>query len=290
MTCPVTPPTILPPVSRIIAIGDIHGDLSVLHRSLELAKIAKRDKTRDNMYHWCASPPDTVVVQIGDMVDRGGRGQTIGDEASERKIFAQVDLLHREATRAGGAFYCLLGNHEIMNVLGDLRYTSPMSRDDFGGAMDRIDAFRPGGPMARYMACNRNVVMKIGDFLFVHGGILPHHTRFTLETLNNVMRQYLLGHTASQKYFDEIYLRDKGVLWSRELAGDTVKCSLLDKPFQTYRVNNMVIGHTVQPQGINQACGGKIWRIDTGASKGLGSVHTPQVLEIVDNLQVNILG
>ena len=86
MTCPVTPPTILPPVSRIIAIGDIHGDLSVLHRSLELAKIAKRDKIT-NKYHWCANPPDTVVVQVGDIVDRGGRGQTIGDEASEQEIF-----------------------------------------------------------------------------------------------------------------------------------------------------------------------------------------------------------
>ena len=207
MTCPVTPPTILPPVSRIIAIGDIHGDLQSFIVLLNWPKELKGTKLQTDIIG--ANPPDTVVVQVGDIVDRGGRGQTIGDEASEQEIFTQVDLLHKEATNVGGAFYCLLGNHEIMNVLGDLRYTSPMSRQDFGGAMDRIDAFRPGGSMARYMACNRNVVMKIGDFLFVHGGILPHHTRFTLETLNRVMREYLLGQTSSQKYFDEIYLREK---------------------------------------------------------------------------------
>ena len=287
-TCPITPPTILPAVNRIIAIGDIHGDLEVFYRSLEIAKIAKKDQFGE--FHWNANPPDTVVVQIGDMVDRGGREVTIGDEASERHIFALADKLHKEALKFGGGFYCLLGNHEIMNVLGDLRYTTPMSRDDFGSSMDRLDAFKPGGPIARYFACSRNVVMKIGDFIFVHGGLLPQHTKFSLEDINRIMREYLLGNMSSQKYFDELYLREKGILWSRELAGDNVDCSLLDKPFKTYQVKNMVIGHTVQTEGINQTCNGKVWRIDIGASKGLGSVNSPQVLEIMHNSKVNILG
>ena len=44
----------------------------------------------------------------------------------------------------------------------------------------------------------------------------------------------------------------------------------------------MVIGHTVQREGISQACGGRVWRIDVGlsAAYAMGSRGKAQVLEI----------
>jgi hypothetical protein len=32
-------------------------------------------------------------------------------------------------------------------------------------------------------------------------------------------------------------------------------------------VKRMVVGHTVQKQGINAACDGSVWRIDVGLAK-----------------------
>ena len=40
----------------------------------------------------------------------------------------------------------------------------------------------------------------------------------------------------------------------------------------------MVVGHTVQKNGINAACDGRVWRIDVGMAAFYGG--TVQVLEI----------
>jgi hypothetical protein len=34
-------------------------------------------------------------------------------------------------------------------------------------------------------------------------------------------------------------------------------------------VSRMVVGHTPQPQGINEVCAGGVWRIDIGLSSGV---------------------
>jgi hypothetical protein len=43
----------------------------------------------------------------------------------------------------------------------------------------------------------------------------------------------------------------------------------------------LVVGHTVQEQGINSACDGRVWRIDVGLSRFYGK--PPSVLEIRSN-------
>ena len=66
---------------------------------------------------------DTVVVQVGDQVDKGG-GEVTNDENSELRIINYLDKLNIEAKKNMGAVYSLLGNHEIMNVFGDFSYVS----------------------------------------------------------------------------------------------------------------------------------------------------------------------
>ena len=43
----------------------------------------------------------------------------------------------------------------------------------------------------------------------------------------------------------------------------------------------MIVGHTVQEQGINSKCDRKIWKVDTGMSDAFGSNGKIQVLEIL---------
>ncbi len=274
------PPTILPIQDRIIAIGDIHGDWNALINCLKIAKLV------DNNLNWSAIPLSTKVIQVGDQVDRGGRNCNLEDEASEIKIFNLLEKLHIQALKVGGGVYSLLGNHELMNIMGDMRFTSPMSNKDFGQNInDRIDAFKPGGTIARRFACTRNVVMKIGSFLFVHAGFLPNHLELSLERINLIMREYLIGQLSdtNQKYFDEYFLNQNSLLWTRKLVGNQ-NCKLLDLVLDKLKLNGMVIGHTPQLSGIHSSCNNKLWKIDTAMSKAFCNINKQyQVLEILDD-------
>ena len=119
-------PSVLPKVRRIVVIGDIHGDMKMTLDTLKVAKVIDKKTNK-----WIKNN-DTVVVQLGDQIDRcRGRGNscqkpgtTVDDENSDVKILEFFTDLHNQASKYGGAVYSLLGNHELMNVNGDLRYVS----------------------------------------------------------------------------------------------------------------------------------------------------------------------
>lgn len=94
-----------PQPARLVAIGDVHGDVAALRATLQLAGAI------DAMDRWCGG--SLVVVQVGDLTDRGG---------SELEVFELVAHVQHQAAAAGGAFHVLVGNHEIMNAIGDFRY------------------------------------------------------------------------------------------------------------------------------------------------------------------------
>lgn len=94
--------------ARVVAIGDVHGAYS------ELVTILQQTKLVDARLRW--SGGTATLVQIGDLVDRGPR---------VRETLDLVMDLEKQAERARGALIPLLGNHEAMNVMGDVRYVTP---------------------------------------------------------------------------------------------------------------------------------------------------------------------
>jgi Calcineurin-like phosphoesterase len=96
------------PPELLIAIGDVHGDFD------DLCLLLKKVGLVDGQRHW--SGGNTTLVQIGDLIDRGPKG---------REVMDLLISLEREAAKAGGQVLPLLGNHEVMNILGDLRYVPP---------------------------------------------------------------------------------------------------------------------------------------------------------------------
>ncbi len=122
-----------PPISiikkapeRIIVIGDLHGDWN---KTIEILRLSKVIDEKENP-NWIGG--DTIVVQLGDQIDRCRldkgechlKGSTYKDEASDLKILLFLTKLHKKAQKDGGAVYSILGNHELMNVNGDFRYVS----------------------------------------------------------------------------------------------------------------------------------------------------------------------
>jgi hypothetical protein len=74
---------------------------------------------------------------------------------------------------------------------------------------------------------------------------------------------------------------ENALIWSRAYSdGDptAAACAELGRVLSALSAQRMVVGHTVQKQGINSACAGKVWRIDVGLSRYYGG--KPSVLEI----------
>ena len=92
---------------RIVAVGDVHGAYDRLVGILRAAGVV------DARARW--SGGRAILVQLGDVLDRG---------PDSRKALDLLRRLEREAARAGGRVYLLLGNHEVMRMLWDWRYVS----------------------------------------------------------------------------------------------------------------------------------------------------------------------
>ncbi|KAL6751357.1 Metallo-dependent phosphatase-like protein [Haematococcus lacustris] len=335
-------PTVLPATSRLMAIGDLHGDLGKARRAFRLAGIT------DEQDRWAAG--SSVCVQVGDILDRGD---------AELQILLFMERLQAEARAAGGALHVLNGNHETMNVMGNHRYataganreierwqqwqrlrgrlqgltqpSSPPGPSPQGQSpgptpssaaahWERSQALQPGSAITRRFFANHPTVLQVGSTVFVHGGVLPEHVEYGLERINRETRQWMesgstdtglgpaLQHpsttsatltagsssSVSKAKKAPNFLRGAtAIVWARNFSTEDhgrCDCDVLRDVLQAIPGSQrMVMGHTIQDDGINAACDGRALRVDVGMSKGCGNSEV-EVLELTkDGLQVRRL-
>jgi hypothetical protein len=245
------------PPPRVVAIGDLHGDLDSALQALRLAGLV------DEGGRWAGG--ETVLVQTGDLLDRGDDGvETV--ELMQR--------LQREAAQAGGRVEVLLGNHEVMNLMGDWRYVTAGDVEGYGGASARQAALSSTGEDGAWLR-QRPVATRVGRTIFVHGGITPAMAELGLERVNGWVLAAMEGGA------DPAVLGSEGPLWYRGyLQGElTEACPALSRALLSLNAVRMVVGHTNQRSGrIAERCGGALIGIDTGISEHYGA-HTA-VLEL----------
>ncbi len=196
-------------VERVVAIADIHGAYEPMVAALGQANVI------DDALAW--SGAETHLVIVGDILDRGPDSR------------AAMDLLMRlegEAAAAGGQVHVLIGNHEAMNLVGDLRYVSKaeyMAFADDELAEDRERGFlafaenrvsagegpaavraifnqkHPQGFFAHRRAfssdgkygkwlLSKPVVIVVNGTAFVHGGLSPMIGVIGLDGVNGRLR------------------------------------------------------------------------------------------------------
>lgn len=129
-----------PEPQRIVAVGDLHGDFSAWRDIAAAAGLVGPGGK------WTGGR--TTLVQVGDVVDRG---------PDSLKIVRELMRLQKEARRVGGKVVVLVGNHEAMNVTGDLRYVTPGEYAAFATRRsaelrDRLYEARKAEIEARYRA------------------------------------------------------------------------------------------------------------------------------------------
>lgn len=262
-----TPAWAFPAASRLVAIGDLHGDVAAAQRALRAAGAI------DERERWIGGP--LVVVQTGDQLDRGD------DDLAVQQL---LERLQPRAAKAGGRLLVLNGNHEVMNVAGDFRYVSPRSLQSYAHfapadpadlSAGRRTAFAPGGPVAKAFA-TRPVIATVGGVMFVHGGVLLRHVEYGLERINREVSAFMTGAAPPTA----ATVGEDAPIWTRLYSDGTPSaqaCAELSEVLKRTNTRRLVVGHTIQPE-INSACDGKVWRIDVGMSRHYGG--PTQVLEI----------
>jgi calcineurin-like phosphoesterase family protein len=220
---------------RIVAIGDVHGDLA------DFDSILRQTGLTNDKGNWIGG--GTVLVQTGDVVDRGPKS---------RESLDLLMSLERQARKQKGKVIALLGNHEVMAMVGDLRYVSPEDYRGFAtersekireeayqeyldfaahyhsgsdappndptqrekwmqehplGFFERSDAFGPQGLYGRWIR-EHDAVVQIGDVLYLHGGLDPNAPFGSVLELNQEIHAELAA-------FDSLWqsLSKKKVIW-----------------------------------------------------------------------------
>jgi hypothetical protein len=284
-----------PDARRVVAIGDVHGDYAVFVQVLQQAGVI------DAKRKWKGGT--TVLVQTGDVPDRGPQS---------RKVMDLLMDLEKQARKAGGQVQALLGNHEVMNMLGDLRYVSPEEyqsyasidadtlreqvyavsvpppqRDDPAfkatwmathppGWVELVRAFDVKGKYGRWLR-QHDTVAKVGDTLFLHGGLSPKYATLQASEINERIRVAL---ASAMPGAEPLLTDEEGPLWYRglALAPEATLTAHVDALLAHHGVARIVLGHTVTPGVVLPRFGGKVILNDVGLSAVYGG--PPSSLEI----------
>jgi hypothetical protein len=202
--------------ARIVAIGDIHGEIDGFRRILRTASLT------DATGKW--SGGRTQFIQTGDYTDRG---------AGTRAVLDLLMALEPQARSAGGRAFALLGNHEVMNLIGDTRdvtreifstFAGPDAEkrrlaawEDYAklgaaklargeqvpgvyaqtkeawlaehppGYAEYRDAFAPRGKYGAWLR-DKPIVTELNGNIFMHAGISPETAPAKIEDLNLKVR------------------------------------------------------------------------------------------------------
>ena len=240
------------------------------------------------------------MVQVGDVTDRG---------PDSRKAIDLLRKLKKQAAKAGGRVEVVIGNHEVMNLTGDLRYVHPGEYKAFKDSYSkkRLDAYywqtvaalkaaAPEGedfkldkdyrkqwnarfPLGEWVISN-SAAVKVGKAVFVHGGISSNYVDMSLSELNTRVRTELADPNA---YTEGAIIDDvEGPFWYRgwaQLAETAGNEAALDRVLQHLGVERMVIAHTPLANIVLPRFGGKVLMVDVGMSAHYGGANA--ALELV---------
>ena len=277
-------------VERVVAVGDVHGDYATFVSVLRSARLI------DEKGRWIGGKAH--LVQTGDVLDRG---------PDSRKAMDLLMSLEKQAAKAGGQVHALIGNHEAMNLYGDLRYTTPgefaafrtgqseevratfwerevsalpsppsdadrkkwEAEHPLGWFEQRVE-FGPKGKYGKWIR-SLNAVVKINGSLYLHGGISPRFAAFSVDQINEMVAAEL--NDFSKLNDQSAVMAGDGPLWYRGMSQDEKAASdaEVDQVLAAFKVKQIVVGHTPTAGAVIPRYGGKVLVIDVGLSAHYGT-------------------
>jgi hypothetical protein len=244
-------PNVFNKPEKLIALSDIEGNFDVL------SKLLKANKVIDDQYNWIYGKGHLVFV--GDMFDRGNQ---------VTECLWLIYALEDKAKSAGGYVHFILGNHEIMNLSGNLKYVQKKYKDNaelFQADYAKI-LYGQNSELGRWLR-TKNIVEKIGDILFLHAGISEevNNLNLPISEINELARPYydkdsiarkssdkqlsLLYNTKLSPFWYRMYYQEDsmrvGIGYNRLYTTYKTSISVINSILETYKVNHIVTGHTI---------------------------------------------
>ncbi len=215
---------------KMLIISDIEGNFK------GFKSILLGNKIIDNNLNWTFGSNHLVLV--GDFFDRG---------LNVTECLWLIYKLENEAEKEEGKIHFILGNHELMNLKGELKYV----RDKYYENADTLKLdygqwYANNSELGRWLR-TKNGVEKIGDYLFVHAGIsknLSH--KYSLEEINANIRKSIDKSFAEEKeHRDNAFIGIESPLWYRGIAKKDENQADIEKTLGNYKASKMIIGHTI---------------------------------------------
>lgn len=240
------PQAVNPLPAKFFATADIEGNFGAYKKMLIDAGIMNEN------FEWTYG--EGHLILSGDMVDRG--------EHVTEVLWLTYKLQH-EAEKAGGKVQFVLGNHEVMVINNDVRYVNKKYIDNLAHLeIDYAGLFSNQTEFGRWMR-KKNIIEKVGDYTFVHGGVSPEVANLGLsyEVMNDYGRnrlnqEYCRGECRVVNGGSRV-----GLYWYRGMGRQTITQEEVDDITNKINSEKVIIGHTIYPQ-VTAIYQGKVIAID----------------------------
>ena len=227
-------PSVYQMPEKLIAISDIEG------RYQEFKQFLIANKVMDKNYKWTFGKGHLVTV--GDFFDRG---------LLVNQTLWLIYSLEEQAEKAGGKVHFILGNHDLMNMKNDFRYTRKKYLENAKlMGVEYYDLYKPNTELGRWLA-TKNILEKIGDYIFIHAGISKEVSDLNLgvEGINKFARNFYFDNVEDRAGVDPLrsvdYMRGKSPTWYRGYGKETIDKNEFAAIAKNMGAKKFVIGHTL---------------------------------------------
>ena len=236
---------------KMLVLSDIEGNFSAMRKMLQ------GNGVMDEQYHWTFG--NGHLVLLGDFVDRG---------TMVTEVLWLIYYLESQAAANGGKVHYILGNHEIMNMTGDLRYLHPryLAHADTM-KVQYLELFGPQAELGRWLS-TKNIIESVGRVLFIHSGVSAYINQAELppDAINDTARLYYFD-TSSAAYpspVSNLLFSDYGPFWYRGYYFGSPRATQeqVDSTLNLYNSRYIVTGHTLISKEIISLYEGKIINVD----------------------------
>lgn len=214
--------------NKMLVISDIEGNFEGLKLILQGNKIINDD------FKWTFG--NNHLILLGDFFDRG---------TNVTECLWLIYKLEEEAEKKGGKVHFILGNHEVMNMKGQLKYVRNKYKENADTLkLDYNKWYSKNAELGHWLR-SKNSVEKIGNLLFTHGGIHKNLAKnYTIEEINNITRSTIDKKTMK----NDLFLGENSPLWYRGIAKEEESQEDLENTLSQYNVQKLIIGHTLFEQ------------------------------------------
>lgn len=242
----------------VVAISDIEGNFEQFRKLLQATGVIDK--------HLIWDFGSGHLVLLGDFFDRG---------TMVTECLWLIYKLEEEAKKSGGRVHFILGNHETMNLQGDVRYVHPkyqLTANALDVPLDKL--YSMNNELGRWLR-TKNIIEKIGEHLFVHAGVSQKINELSISTeqINTLARPVLDQYQNHENDTLQTIMWSDGPLWYRgyyrDRSGqDSTMMETIDQTLLQFEVSTIITGHTVVADSISTCYDGKVINIDTNHSQG----------------------